>query len=71
MLTLRLQWKCKPHIRFQIDNVSSVNSVPLHIYKKASGDMNMERLNSSNTQSITVYVTSLVSVRRSDCAGLA
>ena len=55
MVTLRLQWKCKPHIRFQIDNGSSVNIVPLHIYKKASGDMNMERLNSSNTQSITLY----------------
>ena len=55
MVTLSLQWKCKPHIRFQIDNGYSVNIVPLHIYKKASGDMNMERLNSSNTQSITVY----------------
>ena len=32
-----------------------MNIVPLHIYKIASGDMNMERLNSSNTQSITVY----------------
>ena len=40
MVALRLQWKCKPHIRFQIDNGSSVNIVPLHIYKKASGDMN-------------------------------
>ena len=55
MVTLRLQWKCKPHIRFQIDNGSSVNIVPLHIYKKASGDMNLERLKSSNTQSITAY----------------
>ena len=55
MVTLRLQWKCKPHIRFQIDNGSSVNIVPLHIYKKASGDMNLERLKPSNTQSITAY----------------
>ena len=55
MVTLRLQRKCKPHIRFQIDNGSSVNIVPLHIYKKASGDMNLERLKSSNTQSITAY----------------
>ena len=55
MVTLRLQWKCKPHIRFQIDNGSSVNIVPLHIYKKASGDMNLKRLKSSNTQSITAY----------------
>ncbi len=38
MVTLRLQWKCKPYIRFQIDNGSSVNIVPLHIYKKASGE---------------------------------
>ena len=43
------------NIRFQIDNGSSVNIVPLHIYKKASGDMNLERLKPSNTQSITVY----------------
>ena len=55
MVTLRLQWKCKPHIRYQIDNWSSVNIVPLHIYKKTSGDMNLERLKPSNTQSITVH----------------
>ena len=55
MVTLRPQWKCKPHIRFQIDNGSFVNIVPLHIYRKASGDMNLERLKPSNTQSITVY----------------
>ena len=30
MVTLRLQCKCKPHIRFPIDNGSSVNIVPLH-----------------------------------------
>ena len=29
--------------------------MPLHIYKKASGDMNLERLKQSNTQSITAY----------------
>ena len=55
MVTLRLQWKCKPHIRFQIDNGSSVNIVPLHIYRIAKGDMNLEILKPSNTQSITVY----------------
>ena len=50
------------YVRFQVDNVASVNAMPLHIYKAATGDNKLLRVEPIDTHKWPVKGTVIVHV---------